>query len=244
MCSVSWIYHDRGYDLFFNRDEQRSRPAALPPQLHKLGNLPVLAPVDPQSGGTWIYTNSAGVTVCLLNAYGEVHMPDGPLTSRGKLMLELAYGENFAQTNGNLRMALYSWDSSYAPFYLLILDLEGNRDFSLWNGYHLSQPGFPRTPFHSTSSYESRKVLLSRRKHAREAIKQNGYTPDTLRQLHLAPGQPADASTIKMSREDAKTVSFTQVTVTQSGTQMHYAPRPDDQDFQNSQSWSLGFSRS
>lgn len=34
MCSVTWSLSDTCYQVFFNRDEQRSRALALPPAIY------------------------------------------------------------------------------------------------------------------------------------------------------------------------------------------------------------------
>ena len=99
MCTLSWVYHSKGYRLLFTRDEGRGRSPALPPEIrsadpieareHSYGtaeemdsarshigspatqnrDLKYLAPRDPDGGGTWILVNAAGVTICLLNHY-------------------------------------------------------------------------------------------------------------------------------------------------------------------------------
>jgi hypothetical protein len=59
-----------------NRDESRSRPAALPPQVREFGKQRAILPIDPVSGGTWIAASSAGLAMTLLNSYPA---PAGPL---------------------------------------------------------------------------------------------------------------------------------------------------------------------
>lgn len=51
-----------------NRDEQRTRPAGLPPIVRTIGGRRVACPIDPESGGTWIGVNDAGLVFALLNA--------------------------------------------------------------------------------------------------------------------------------------------------------------------------------
>lgn len=46
MCSVTWYLSDTGYQVFFNRDEQRSRALALPPKPYELQETSVLMPLD------------------------------------------------------------------------------------------------------------------------------------------------------------------------------------------------------
>ena len=46
MCSVSWLLEKKGYQVFFNRDEQKSRALALPPKKYTLDGVDVLMPLD------------------------------------------------------------------------------------------------------------------------------------------------------------------------------------------------------
>jgi hypothetical protein len=69
MCTVTVVPYAGGVRLLCNRDERRSRAAALPPRVHDLGGIRAIFPVDPQGTGTWIGCNSAGLAVALLNAH-------------------------------------------------------------------------------------------------------------------------------------------------------------------------------
>ena len=73
-----------------NRDERRSRPAALPPQVHDLGGRLAAFPVDPRGGGSWVGVNDVGIVVTLLNVSGSTHSSNKeprqsrrPIVSRG-----------------------------------------------------------------------------------------------------------------------------------------------------------------
>jgi hypothetical protein len=68
MCTVTVVPRAGGVRVLCNRDEQRTRPLALPPRIHDLGERRAVFPLDPQGGGTWIGVNDAGVVVALLNA--------------------------------------------------------------------------------------------------------------------------------------------------------------------------------
>ena len=46
MCTMSWLRNEAGYDLFFNRDEKRSRLPAEPPAIRRVGSTTVLAPAS------------------------------------------------------------------------------------------------------------------------------------------------------------------------------------------------------
>ncbi|MEX0774229.1 MAG: hypothetical protein WD042_00805 [Phycisphaeraceae bacterium] len=53
--------------MAFNRDELRTRGVALPPVIRDIGGRRVIMPVDPDSAGTWLAVNDAGVILGLLN---------------------------------------------------------------------------------------------------------------------------------------------------------------------------------
>src|SRR5437762_13943150 len=69
VCTVSIISPGDGVlRLACNRDELWSRPDALPPRLMHFGQRQAALPIDPQSGGTWMAVNDAGLTCAILNA--------------------------------------------------------------------------------------------------------------------------------------------------------------------------------
>lgn len=57
-----------GYLLGHNRDESRLRARGVPPTIHRFGDRTVLAPGDPDGGGTWLGIDALGRSVCILNA--------------------------------------------------------------------------------------------------------------------------------------------------------------------------------
>ena len=60
-----------------NRDERRSRAAALPPRIWRSAGISVWSPFDPESGGTWIAVTDRGLVFTVLNV-----TRDGPRTDR------------------------------------------------------------------------------------------------------------------------------------------------------------------
>ncbi|HDV5401969.1 TPA: NRDE family protein, partial [Vibrio cholerae] len=118
MCSVTWSLSDTGYQVFFNRDEQRSRALALPPAIYDRQGVAVMMPLDPQGQGSWISLNQFGLSLCLLNNY-QGRVPDGTLISRGLLLKSLAGSSSIEQiTLAFEKLAL----SRFAPFTLLAFD--------------------------------------------------------------------------------------------------------------------------
>ncbi len=92
MCTVSWLFSgDSGYDVFFNRDESRERKPALRPEIRESGAVRFVAPTDGDFGGTWLAVNERGVTVGVLNRYGD-DVPEREYTSRGLLLFATSPG--------------------------------------------------------------------------------------------------------------------------------------------------------
>lgn len=67
MCTVSIVPLGDGFRLLCNRDERIGRPVAAPPSRVAVGGVEAIFPIDPQSGGTWIGVNEAGLAIALLN---------------------------------------------------------------------------------------------------------------------------------------------------------------------------------
>ena len=68
MCTLTVVPLPGGRRrIAFNRDESRVRPAGLPPVHRRFGARDALSPIDPQSGGTWLAVNDAGLVLAVLN---------------------------------------------------------------------------------------------------------------------------------------------------------------------------------
>ena len=73
MCTVLFIPQDGKFFFASLRDENPGRNKAMAPNIKKIGNSLVLAPVDPVAGGTWIGANDTGNVIVLLNGAFEKH---------------------------------------------------------------------------------------------------------------------------------------------------------------------------
>ena len=88
MCSVSFLPHNEGFVLAMNRDESRSRPSALPPEVVQRDELAMLYPRE-LNGGTWVGINSAGMAFALINWYSQPDCGDCNAVSRGEVVRTL-----------------------------------------------------------------------------------------------------------------------------------------------------------
>jgi hypothetical protein len=88
MCTVSVVPTGHGFRLACNRDEQRTRPDALPPRVRAKGGRRAVWPSDPQSGGTWIGVNDTGLAMVVLNRTSGIGIAAAPpaTVSRGILI--------------------------------------------------------------------------------------------------------------------------------------------------------------
>ncbi|CAN5422156.1 NRDE family protein [soil metagenome] len=215
MCTVSWrpAGDGSGYDLFFNRDESRRRPPAIPPDIHQgRGNGRYLAASDPQAGGTWLATTDAAETFGLLNLYPPGAPPGTPYDppeprSRGLLVADLAAG---ALALPNISPA------SYRPFLLVHLSLPCAARLWRWDGTALRTVPI-RQPV-STSSYAQDEALAFRRALFHRL-------PQPLFHHHHDPHNTKLSP--RMERGDAATVSITHLQIRPGSIRSAYFTPPD-----------------
>lgn len=111
-----------GARLVCNRDESRSRPPALRPQIRRCGDRRATMPVDPVSDGTWVAVNDAGIAATLLNVYPHLRGAGDPFnarTSRGSIIPRIMSATDLAAV---MRQIGRLNPSDYPPFRLVITD--------------------------------------------------------------------------------------------------------------------------
>ncbi len=222
MCTVSWLLTDNGYQVFFNRDEQKKRSQAVPPTLFCSQGVEYLMPVDPDGGGSWIATNEHGQSICLLNYYqGDV--PKSPLTSRGLLVKSLASCCDYAQVAEHLKaIDLHK----FAPFTLLIFEpnlslLRSAVKGICWTGQSLNSLQ-PEPPLISSSVDYPRALEL--RKGSYRAFTSPQATLEKILNFHASHIPSKGHLSTCMHRKDAHTVSFSHIIVTDTERAMSYHP--------------------
>lgn len=210
MCTLSWIETTSGYQLFFNRDEQRTRQQAMPPEVKSLDTVNVLSPIDPAGGGSWISVNEYGLSLCLLNYY-QGATPPGLLVSRGALLLSVAHHSSIDDLNKAL---LARSLTQYAPFTLIVFGKKTStssysREGYQWNGESLNHFN-PSSPI-TSSSVMMNEVKKSRFNQYFQQVK--SQNPSELKRFHLGHDGGKNHRSVCMHREDAKTVSFSHISV-------------------------------
>lgn len=221
MCTISWLYQGSDYHVFFNRDEDKRRPAALAPALFSEGRLSCVMPVDPQGNGTWLATNSAGITLALLNFY-QGRTPKGRLRSRGLVVRQLALATGFEAVERELiKMPL----EKTAPFSLLVFEPgtgEAGVPLLRWTGKQLEQ-GMQQSPLIS-SALRYREVVAARaRDYHHFILAREALSAEDFYKLHRSHWDGASATSVCMHRDDAETVSFSHIEVRAGETLFHYA---------------------
>jgi hypothetical protein len=210
MCTDSWLYQQNGYQLFFNRDELKTRKPALPPKLKQRAGVGILTPEDGDAGGTWIAVNEFGLTVCLLNYYDRPYelMAGESFTSRGLLVLALA--EQRDVTSAQLYLNTHSM-RNYRACHVLMLDPSACAS-ATWNGETIEHNNAPLCPM-SSSSFETRFVITGRQSQFKAQFADVAPTAEGLfafQKTHLPEKGPFS---VCMHRAEAGTVSHSQINV-------------------------------
>src|SRR6266404_1118143 len=102
MCTISFLPTASGFRLAMNRDEKRSRVAALAPEVFQIGEHRAVYPREP-GGGTWLAVNDAGLCLALINWHRIEREPSGKIQSRGCIIPELIGATNAREIAQELR---------------------------------------------------------------------------------------------------------------------------------------------
>lgn len=220
MCTLSWLRHEQGFAVFFNRDERRTRAPGLPPQRHNRNGTRFLAPVDPEGGGSWAAVNQHRLALCILNQYDEQRGPIAGQVSRGQLLLNLAHLSSQAEVWREVRETLLS---QYAPFRLAVFEPGLPALILSWGGRGLSDRVEGLSGLLATSSsLVQAQAETSRGRLFAEALAGGMADEETFDRLHRSHLPTKGALSICMHREDAATVSLTTIVVERAGVRLGY----------------------
>ena len=221
MCTVSWMHQGRGYHLFCNRDEKRTRRPASEPQLLLRDGVRFLAPIDGDFGGTWIAVNEFGLSLALLNR-GKGSPAQ---LSRGLLVMNLIPARTVAELATNITATDLS---DFAPFTLAGVEPGSPATLFNWDGRELAvMPNADSLIPLVSSSVDPEGVERARRAEFSRLRKESGgVRAGTLLAFHRSHQPARGPHSPCMHREDAETVSFSWVTVTPTEVSLYYAPGP------------------
>jgi hypothetical protein len=209
MCTLSYRLTESGYELFFNRDEQRSRAQAIVPQIDN--TLNAIYPVDPIGQGTWLAVHQSGLCFALLNYYqAQKKALPGEFISRGEIILKLlAHQGNVIDTLKKLPL------NNYQPFQLCVFPAGLTSENNLlqllqWDGECLTKQ--QQLPFFTSSGVDYPQVYQARKSVFEQIVSAREPTSEQLFNFHQQQQHEGKLS-VKMSREDAQTVSFSHIVV-------------------------------
>ncbi len=219
MCTLSFIPRTNGYFVAMNRDELLTRGAAIDPRISLLGGLSVLYPTD-VAGGTWIAANAHGTTWALLN--WNLGMAKRTVRSRGEVVLHVAASKNPKTAGSVLTEAILR---GIAPFRLIGIS-DANHEICewQWDGAKLVPCFHPWKRRHWFSSGRSDEEAANRRgRVVEEAFSRQVQSRRLLlRHIHSSHEPERGAFSVCVHREDAATVSYSEIEADHSYVQMRY----------------------
>lgn len=228
MCTATWIRTSDGYEVFFNRDELRTRKPASPPAAIVRAGVSILAPIDGDAGGTWLGANEHGVAIGLANGGPSDIANGGPsdgaaevvYRSRGLLVLDLLESRDLAEVRRRLETAS---GTSYRPFSLFAIDAAGGMAIF---GEGAAAPRTDGALLFSSSRDPLRARAEREKTLDRMRSEHGGLDADLLRAFHASHEPERGAFSPCMHREDAGTVSFSHVRVSPREILFDYRPGP------------------
>ena len=225
MCTLSWKPTAEGYLLYFNRDEQRTRPHALPPAAHRHNGVDFIAPIDAAHGGTWLLVNAHGLSIGLLNHYPATPMsPTKGCASRGLLPLACADCASAAEAVGRCAGLPLT---DYPPFHFVAIDRRVAAMLT-WDG-HAPQIDWldPAGAMLTTSSFQPDLIVRARRTvFTLQVGDMADATPAQLEAFHRHRGNDPAAS-VRMARIDACTHSISRIVVSRERARFSNEPQPE-----------------
>jgi len=226
MCTLTLIALKKGYRLGMNRDEQRSREAAQPPEAFQQrdGEISVANPFE-TGGGTWIAINAHGVTLALLNWYSAPQRALAAPVSRGGVIPQLRHLAGADAVAAAIREMNFS---RHRPFRLVGIFPDRRAMQWRWNGIALETIEHEwRTQQWISSGFEEAEAQRIRGATFEHCLRQaDAETPQWLERLHASHAPERGPFSICMHRADASTVSFTTVECATALTRLDYLPGP------------------
>lgn len=223
MCTVTVVPHETGIRVMCNRDERRSRPAALPPQVHDLGGRLAAFPIDPPGGGSWVGVNDAGIVVTLLNVSGASYsFREEPRRSRGLIVREILRCGSLS----HVLETVASLDASLFEMFRLVVTHGFTAVDATSDGVHtvVRRQITLDTPLLFTSSSLGDALVEAPRKQLFQRMlveRRSGWLRGQARfHRHQWPSRPEIS--VRMERDDALTVSRTVVDVTRARRSLFY----------------------
>jgi Transport and Golgi organisation 2 len=222
MCTLSFLPTGQGYVVAMNRDERISRVAALPPAIFSISAGFAAYPHEP-GGGTWIAANDSQITLALLN-WNDVGNTRKmrKLQSRGSLIPRLIGESALSAVRSGLSVIPLA---GMLPFRLVGISQRETlvREWR-WDSFSLQQVEQPWSPRHwFSSSLSDAAAERERGKACRDAWRDiPSGTLHWLRRLHASHGTSPGPFSMCVHRDDAATVSYTEIICARTAVHMGY----------------------
>lgn len=211
MCTLTFVPTEDGYLAGMNRDELFSRPRALPPKIYVKGAMEMVYPREP-SGGTWIACNSQGNLLALLNWNGsESHNLGEKRRTRGLVTPQLIGLPDLSTTDSHFQQMILD---GLFPFRLIgVFRSEKVVNEWSWDGTAKKFLRLSWARKHWFSSSLSDSLAEKERRRACEAVAGGPVAGSNswLRRLHRSHVPGAGPFSVCVHRQDAATVSYTEV---------------------------------
>jgi hypothetical protein len=221
MCTVTFMPRKRGYALAMNRDEKRTRAKGLPPNQRCIDGVQVIYPSEP-SGGTWIALNDAGVTLALIDWYSVAARSSDITVSRGEIIPSLSNAPDSKSIDARLAGRLLN---RINPFRLIgffaaqrkIIEWQWDlrrlaRKAHHWQSQQWISSGFDEP--------KAKRLRSSTFRHFQTQA--SAGTTNWLRRLHRSHSPERGPYSTCMHREDAATVSYTEITVSRTQASLRH----------------------
>lgn len=220
MCTVTFIPRVGGCLLAMNRDDLRTRAAALAPAVRTVEGVAAIYPSEP-AGGTWIAASERGLVFTLLNWHVGAFVKR---RTRGDVIPALLAAASLEDAARGLRALTLT---GMLPFRLVIFSTRQRRirEFR-WNGRRLASRAHPwRLAHWFSSGLSDRRAAAARRTVcAAAAQQQDAGSHAWLRRLHRSHQPPGGAISLCVHRPEAATLSSTEVEVMRAAVRMRYTP--------------------
>ncbi len=212
MCTLTFASFSGRLRVVFNRDELRTRAAALPPVVVQTGEYAALMPIDPVSRGTWMGVNSAGLVVCLLNS--TTRSPRASAAegkrSRGLIVPKLLDAKNAVESAALIQ----EMDASeFPPFKVFMIErYRWCMAQSDGETIYIHDVRANIQPLMFASSGLGDEVVDGPRRNMFDELLASGrFTPDAQDAFHRHAWDDRKEVSVRMSRADAHTVSRTTI---------------------------------
>ncbi len=226
MCTLSWLRRNDSYEVFFNRDELNTRAPERPPEMRNSRGVRYIAPLDGDSGGTWIAANEYGLTLCLVNFYpDQTPVASRDYQSRGLILPLLMSCLDLTDLEHTIRSMSFS---SFRPLRLAGFAPVMPVWMGVWDGkeWRINTQANDHEPVVS-SSFQTRDVEQFRRDYFRKMLGEfQKVDENMLEMFHRSRHPEQSAYSVCMQRPDAQTVSFCRVKINPFVVRFIYEPDP------------------